>query len=211
MTVTEQRKPGRPRSAQADQAILDATLRSIAEEGIQGMSLEGVAARAGVGKTTIYRRWANKEALILDALRQLKPPIATFDTGNLRSDIEHYLSSLQRLLDDPLMQRLSLRMLGELTAKPAWFTEYLGTVMRPNLATLSNMIDRARARGELRADVDTLLVMDLIGGPAFYHMIISFFLPNQPPFPIEQFVELLWAGLKPYTVESQREQSTDLA
>ncbi|MGH2503871.1 MAG: helix-turn-helix domain-containing protein, partial [Ktedonobacterales bacterium] len=86
MTETELRRPGRPRSAQADQAILDAALELIAQEGIQGMSIEGVAARAGVGKTTIYRRWPNKDALALDALRTVKPPIVSFDTGNLRSD-----------------------------------------------------------------------------------------------------------------------------
>src|SRR6185437_24526 len=100
MTDIELRKPGRPRSAEADQAILRATLELLAQDGIQGMSLEGVAARAGVSKTTIYRRWANKDALILDALRQSKPPALTFDTGNFRADIEHYLRSLRALLAD---------------------------------------------------------------------------------------------------------------
>ena len=69
MTVPEQEEredlTGRPRSAQSHWAILDATLELVAEEGIQGASIEGIAARAGVGKTTIYRRWPSKEASIL--------------------------------------------------------------------------------------------------------------------------------------------------
>ena len=167
MTDIELRKPGRPRSAQADQAILRATLELVAQDGIQGMSLEAVAARAGVSKTTIYRRWPNKDALILDALRQSKPPALTFDTGNFRTDIRHYLSSLRALLDDPLMQRLSLRLLGELSGRPAWSEGYFSDTMRPNLAALEGMIERARARGELRADADTTLVMEILGGPVF--------------------------------------------
>jgi len=62
------RKPGRPRSAQAHKAILDATLELLAEEGFHGLSIEAVAAKAGVGKTTIYRRWPSKDELVMDAI-----------------------------------------------------------------------------------------------------------------------------------------------
>src|ERR1043165_4470484 len=72
------RPPGRPRSERAARAIIDATLDLLAEEGgVTGVSIEAVAARAGVGKTTIYRRWPNKEALIIDALAALKEPFPT--------------------------------------------------------------------------------------------------------------------------------------
>jgi AcrR family transcriptional regulator len=209
MTDIELRKPGRPRSAQADHAILRATLELVAQDGIQGMSLEGVAARAGVSKTTIYRRWPNKDALILDALRQSKPPALTFDTGNFLADIRHYLSSLRALLDDPLMQRLSLRLIGELSGRPEWTEGYYRGTMRPNLAALEGMIERARARGELRADADTTLVLEILGGPLFYHFIFSLFMPDQPEFDIERFIALLWDGLKPFRPEDQRAASTD--
>jgi AcrR family transcriptional regulator len=208
MTDIELRKPGRPRSALADQAILRATLELLAQDGIQGMSLEAVAARAGVSKTTIYRRWANKDALILEALRQSKPPVLTFDTGNFCADIEHYLRSLRALLADPLMQRLSLRLLGELAGRPEWSEGYFSDTMQPNLAALEGMIERARARGELRADADTRLVMETLGGPLFYHFIFSLFMPNQPEFDIENFIALLWDGLKPFQPEDQRAAST---
>src|SRR6202050_426841 len=68
------RRPGRPRSEQAEQAIIDATLDLFAEQGFEGVCVEAVAARAGVGKATIYRRWPNKEELLLAALGALKSP-----------------------------------------------------------------------------------------------------------------------------------------
>lgn len=202
MTETELRKPGRPRSAQADQAILNAALELIAEDGIQGMSIEGVAARAGVGKTTIYRRWPNKDALALDALRTVKPPVVSFDTGNLRADMTRFMAFLRDLLEDPLIQRVSLRVIGEMAGRPQWSRDYFAAAMSPNYAGLYGMIERARDRGELRSDIDITLVMELITGPLFYHFIFTLFMPGQPPFDIERCVELLWDGLRPYRADS---------
>src|SRR4029453_16014511 len=68
------RRPGRPRSEQAEQAIIEATLDLFAEQGFEGVCVEAVAARAGVGKATIYRRWPNKEELLLAALSSMKSP-----------------------------------------------------------------------------------------------------------------------------------------
>src|SRR5437764_14075432 len=82
------RPPGRPRSERADKAIVDATLDLLAEEGgVTGVSIEAVAARAGVGKTTIYRRWPNKEALIIDALAALKEPFPVPRGDSARDDL----------------------------------------------------------------------------------------------------------------------------
>lgn len=194
---THQRKPGRPRSVQADLAILEATLELIAQDGVQGMSLEGVAARAGVSKTTIYRRWANKDALVIDALRQIKRPVASFDTGNFRADMTQFLASLRVILDEPLIQRVTFQLLGEVASRREWAQTYFRDVVKDNFDGLYGMIERARIRGELRADVDLPLIMDLIGGPLFYHFVVSLFFPDQAPFPVEQFVDLLWEGLRP--------------
>lgn len=195
---TATRKPGRPRSAQADRAILAATLELIAQDGMQGMSLEGVAARAGVSKTTIYRRWPNRDALILDALRQIKVPATNFDTGAFRADITQFLLSLRDLLQDPLMQQVTLRLLSEVSSKPEWSKAFFRETMQANFEGLTGMIERARARGELRADADTLMVMEMIGGPVFYHFIVLLFLYEQPAFDIERFIDLLWDGIQPH-------------
>src|SRR5438067_8052092 len=81
------RKPGRPRSARAHRAILAAALALLAEEGFEAMSMEGVAARAGVGKSTIYRRWASKEALLIEAVSSIHAEAPIVDTGNIRDDL----------------------------------------------------------------------------------------------------------------------------
>ena len=82
---TPTRKPGRPRSARAHQAILAAALALLAEEGFEAMSMEGVAALAGVGKSTIYRRWASKEELLIEAVSSIHAEAPIVDTGNIRA------------------------------------------------------------------------------------------------------------------------------
>src|ERR1700747_1577984 len=77
------RRPGRARRGQAEQAIIEATLDLFAEQGFEGVCVEAVAARAGVGKATIYRRWPNKEELLLAALSSMKSPFSEL-TGNVR-------------------------------------------------------------------------------------------------------------------------------
>jgi len=101
----------------------------------------------------------------------------------------------------PRIQRVTFHLLGEIVSRREWAQQYFHEVMLVNFAGLQGMIERARARGELRADVDTLLVMNMIGGPLFYHLVVSIFLPNQGAFPVERFVDLLWEGLKPRVEE----------
>jgi AcrR family transcriptional regulator len=197
MTETQQPKPGRPRNAQVDQVILDATLHLIAEEGIQGMSLEGVAERAGVGKTTIYRRWPNKDILIIDALRQIKIQVDLFDTGHFRTDIEQYLFKLQPIMADPLVSSVFLRIIGEAGARQEKFSTYFEHFFKTSFDTLYGMIDRARMKGEIRDDYDTIMILELIGGTIFYHMLVSRIIPQEMPFSIERFSNLIWHGLSP--------------
>jgi AcrR family transcriptional regulator len=81
------RRPGRPRSEQAEQAIIEATLDVFAEQGFDGVCVEAVAARAGVGKATIYRRWPNKEELLLAALGTIKSPYPEPKGVSVREDL----------------------------------------------------------------------------------------------------------------------------
>src|SRR5436190_6924748 len=79
---------GRPRDPSRDEAIIDATIDVLVRDGYDRLSMEGVAAAAGVGKTTVYRRWSSKAELVIDAMATLKPAIDTIDTGTLESDVE---------------------------------------------------------------------------------------------------------------------------
>ena len=103
------RRLGRPRSAGVDEALLDATLQLAGEVGINGMSMDDLAQRAGVSKATIYRRWPSKEALVLDALASAIRPFDLVDTGSVRGDLEMYLARARSPHADRPLQRRAAR------------------------------------------------------------------------------------------------------
>ena len=100
MTIQETgtaRPAGRPRSEKAERAIIEATLDLIGEGmGVSELSIEAIASRAGVGKTTIYRRWSNKEDLVVDALATLKAPMPRLSGTSVRDDLISWLEALVR-------------------------------------------------------------------------------------------------------------------
>src|SRR5205085_2724854 len=110
---TAARRPGRPRSARAERAILDAALDLFAESGMAGVCMEAVAARAGVGKATIYRRWPGKEDLLLDALSLLKSPLPEPRGGSVREDLVAMLRVMCQDAADPTRMRRYALLLGE--------------------------------------------------------------------------------------------------
>ncbi|MGI8689312.1 MAG: TetR/AcrR family transcriptional regulator [Thermomicrobiales bacterium] len=189
-------RPGRPRSARADQAILGATKELLAEVGIEALSMEGVAARAGVGKTTIYRRWPSKEELILAAVRSLQREAPIADTGNLRND----LLTLARMAEHgearDALERLLPRFLGEAASNPALIETYMATTVKPRMQQLIAMVERAQTRGEIRADVDPVIVINLFGGALMWGWMIANRLSPLPPDFIEQTVDTLWRGIR---------------
>ena len=95
------RRPGRPRSPQADQAIIAAALAVFAEHGPDAMGIEQVAARAGVGKATIYRRWPGKEELLLDMIGALRAPLPQPQGRSVRADLSALVEALAREAADP--------------------------------------------------------------------------------------------------------------
>src|SRR5579859_6951062 len=99
--AVETRRPGRPRSEQAEQAIIEATLDLFAEQGFEGVCVEAVAARAGVGKATIYRRWPNKEELLLAAFGSLKSPFPEPAGESVRDDLLAMVKTMCADRSDP--------------------------------------------------------------------------------------------------------------
>jgi AcrR family transcriptional regulator len=193
MTLQEpqHRRPvGRPRSAQAHQAIITATLELLAEEGFDGMSLEAVATRAGVGKTTIYRRWPSKEALVIDAMREQHTEMPVADTGNLRADMVTLLREEVSQAANPLQAKLLFRVAGEIFAHPELFSVVFHQQLAPRLKHMEQLIERAQARGELRQDLDAPFMMGLILGPLLYHALVSTMMPV--PHTLDELPELIF-------------------
>jgi AcrR family transcriptional regulator len=195
-----QRKPGRPRSAQAHKAILDATLELLAQEGFQGLSIEDIAARAGVGKTTIYRRWSSKDELVIDAIHEIQVDLTTVDTGNFRNDLVILFKAANRgIMTHPLLPQLVLRLISEFQANPEIFQVFLTQLLIPRIQRFMYMVEQAQARGEIRRDIDWTLALELISGPIFIHLLISHYLaPSMSSSDdkwIEQMIDAVMDGI----------------
>jgi AcrR family transcriptional regulator len=188
------RKVGRPRSNEAHQAILNATLELFADVGFDAMSIEAIADRAGVGKTTIYRRWDSKEDLMLDAARSLQAEFPFVDTGNLRDDLIHMLKLVWDVSGrNSLIEKLYVRIIGESRANPDLFR------LGPRLQHFRQAIEGAQARGEIRKDLEPFLVLDLLMGPLVSRLLLTGPLASAPhpdDFP-EQMVDAILQGLAP--------------
>ena len=157
------RSPGRPRSSRAHAAILDATLALLAEKGYERLSVEDVAAAAGVGKATIYRRWPSKGPLVIAAYGKL-PGLAPPDTGDLADDLTALLRSFARILETTPLPRVLPILAGECLHDPelAKLLVPINTVRR---RPLIDILERAVRRGELPADLNVEAAADLIVGP----------------------------------------------
>lgn len=154
---------GRPRSEEAHQAILDATLALLAEVGFSSLTVEGVAARAGVGKATIYRRWASKVPLVVEAFGGL-PAFEEVDTGSLAGDLESMLRAYLELFNKTPLATVLPALASERAHDPA-LAELFNPVLRQRRSPLMTAFERARTRGEIPPDTDLELAADLVVGP----------------------------------------------
>jgi AcrR family transcriptional regulator len=189
-----ERKRGRPRSKRADSAIMRAATDLLAERGLGGMSIEEVASRAGVGKATIYRRWPSRGALALDAfvadfLGQQPLP----ETGTLRGDLLAALRAWIRSVTQTSAGPMLTGLIAEVQQDRALAADWRDRVVEPLRSQSAIMFDRAISRGEIPADTDKDVLLDLLYGPA-YHRLLHGHRPLTDQF-ARQVVDLIVAGL----------------
>jgi AcrR family transcriptional regulator len=153
------RRLGRPRSEQAEQAIIEATLDLFAEKGFEGVCVELVATRAGVGKATIYRRWPNKEELLLAAFASLKSPFPEPQGVSVRDDLLAMVEVMCADKADPRKARRYALLLGEGEKYPRLMARYKETVVQPRRDAMRAVIRRGIETGELRPDTDVEIAM----------------------------------------------------
>ena len=158
------RRPGRPRSEEADRAIIDAALCVFAEHGVEGLCIEKVAAQAGVGKATIYRRWPGKEDLLLDALASLKTPLPEPRGDSVREDLLALIQAMSSDYADPRRAREFALLLGEGAKFPRLMAKYTETVMEPRREVIRSVLRRGAQSGELRPDVDVEVALFMLTG-----------------------------------------------
>lgn len=197
-TEQESRRPrGRPRREAARDEIVEATLALLADRGFQATTMDAIAARAGVGKTTIYRRWDSKEELIADALGELRTEPSTSAATDLRAVLLEYLHDQERELADPLVGRLLPAILGELQTNPGFASAWEDRVVRPRRHAIVDVLSEALERGELRDGADPDVIADLLLGAPLLRLLFPVGLPAVPAHYAEQQLEAIWDGIAP--------------
>jgi AcrR family transcriptional regulator len=190
------RVPGRPRSEQANNAIMTATLE-ILEEGVpvDTLSVEAVAARAGVGKATVYRRWPNKYVMVAAAIGSLDDTPVPVTGDSCREDLVVVLRDLHCWAAAGPSARVLPRLLNSMRTVPVIRNEYYRVVLEPRIAALRSVLRRGLRRRELRTGLDIDAAVAVLAGPA----LASIVLPDSPAIDrpesgVHQIVDLFMAG-----------------
>ena len=189
MTAPQRRNP------QTRQAILDAAFELCRELGYAAVTIEGVSARAGVGKQTIYRWWPSKGLVVLEAFRDHLDPHLVTPPGTDRplAGLPELLRRTTELLSHPRYGRMLADLVAAAQHDPALAEEFHERVYRPNRDGTLDRVRRAQKAGELR-DLDPDLVADLLFGPLWFRLLLM----REPPTPAyaEQVVDAVLEGLR---------------
>ena len=192
-SIQKEPTPGRPRDPKADRAILQATLKLLTDQGYAGMSVEGVASEAGVGKTTIYRRYASKEELVVAAIGALRDDLGPLpNTGNTRTDIVEMIVQNQVALEHGPGFAMIGALLVEERRNPELFELFRERIIRPRRDEAVMVLQCGVDRGEIRADVDLEVAVQAMVGTGFIRHIWG---APESRERIEQTVDTIWRGL----------------
>jgi AcrR family transcriptional regulator len=162
----------RPRSEEARRKALAAAVDLIVERGVASLSIEEVAARSGVAKTTIYRHWPERAALIIDATRSTLEHVVTPDTGSLRGDLQAYFTGMIRADLTGKVGRL-FPCLIDAAARDPEIEMLLERISNERQQPLMTIIGRAQARGELPPDLDRDVVIGTVLGPLVFRKVLQ--------------------------------------
>jgi AcrR family transcriptional regulator len=162
----------RPRSAEARRKALEAAIQVLASDGVVGFTVEAVARRSGVAKTTIYRNWPSADDLLFDALDRTIEPDPEPDTGSLRGDL---LSLADHLVSITEVERRARRQvfsgLFAASVGDRRLAEVFDRMVTSRCVPVESIVARAQARGELSDDVDIPLVTEFLIGPVLFRLL----------------------------------------
>jgi AcrR family transcriptional regulator len=174
------RATGRPRSAAADTAILAATRAALVELGWSKLTLGDVATRAGVAKTTLYRRWAGKNELVVDAVAELFDELELPDSGTLAADIEGVVLQFAAILARPEAQNGLMAVVAESCRDDALRERIRSSIVDRQKRLVLEGRERAQARGELPPEADPSeaartvdLIFDMVAGAVVHRTLVS--------------------------------------
>ena len=153
--------------------MLQATLELLAEVGFDAMSIDAIAARAGVGKTTIYRRYNGKAELVADAIESIREEVLIPDTGSLWSDMDALVENAAQITLSPLGRQTVAMIISSASSNSEFAQIYWTKYLQPLRQAFAVVLERAKARKEVQADLDPGLVFDTMSGIMLYALIFQ--------------------------------------
>jgi len=167
------RKPGRPRSEESHQSILEATSRLIESQPIRLVTISAVAKEANVGKPTIYRWWDSKCALVMDAfLAKTAPQVPMPKAKYVVEALRQHVKSIIKMLNGPAGRTVA-EIIGEGQTDPHILEEFRARLFIPLTEPARTIIIAAKASGELAAEIDTDLTIDMIYAPIYHRLLVG--------------------------------------
>ena len=164
---------GRPRDARSYRAILTAALDLMAERGVHELRMDDVAARAGVGKAAIYRRYRSKDELVAEAVAALVSEITVPNTGSTRADLLALMRDAVDVYTGSVAAGAMPSLVEAISRNPGLAEAVRDGFLAARRAALRKVLERAIERGDLRSDLDIGLALDVLGGPLFYRLLIT--------------------------------------
>jgi len=193
-----------PRVRRTKALVHEAAIAVLVEEGFTGVSIESIAQRAGVARTTIYRHWSSPAAIVIDAFDSLSEPFELEPSGDVRTDLVTVLRRLATGLPESRWASVLTALVAAAEHDPELAERKRALAESRRRATMSLIEDAAR-RGEIRADVDSELVAAMLAGPLFYRRLLT-----NEPFDrqlVETIVDVVLAGLDHRSTGATRDQS----
>lgn len=195
--MTAVRKPGRPRDESIEHRVLDAALELLQNDGLSGLSIDGIAARAGVSKATIYRRWHSKETLLVDAVARVVDAIKIPDTDDIRHDLIAAIEAMCDFVSDTRAGEVFPWLVGEIASGSEIGNRYASSVIIPRREVLAGLLTRAIERGELRSDLDVATAIDMLLGPVIVRRIAGILSDSPEKWPqmiVDTLLGPTWNG-----------------
>jgi AcrR family transcriptional regulator len=172
VNVESERRPGRPRDPQVDEAVSHAVVEVLARCGMSGFTVDKVASAAGVGKATIYRRWPSREDLIQEVWEHIHEETPKPDTGDLRTDLDVFVGHLAEFVSDPDRRQAILHVVAAAAVDPE-LGRRLADFKRTRGEAVRRIVRQAKKRGELRSGLDEGVVAEMIVAGIFFRVLMS--------------------------------------
>lgn len=179
----------RPPSAEAHEAVLTTALKLMSDRGIEGTSVDEIAHISGVSKATIYKHWASKDLLCIEAIRRLKCDLPVFDSGDPRDDVTALLRHVAQSKKPEAFSRVWPRVIGYAASNPAFAKAFRARILDGHRAQLAGLLRNAIDKGELGAAVDMETALDVLLGPILYRRFMQTTVPPELP---EHIVDCFW-------------------